>query len=285
MSKIILMFPGQGSQFKGMGADLFRDYPKEVEQASSILGYDIQDLCLFDPEQKLNLTRYTQPAIYFVSCLYYIKNYLEKNISPSFLCGHSLGEYSAIFAAEVYDLFTGLKIVKKRAELMSEVKNGSMMAVLGIDALKSQDILNKLGIEDIDIANYNSPEQIVLSGTIEQIQNAKNFLEKENYKCIELNVSGAFHSKQMEKIMPNFMRFLVDIPFNNPKVEVICTSTASPLENEYILENLSFQLIRPVKWIQTILYLVDQKPDTFIESEPGKVLTTLTDKIVSSNQR
>lgn len=284
MSKIALMFPGQGSQSKGMGANIFEDFPQEVDKASNILGYDIKDLCLIDPENKLNFTKYTQPAIYFVSCLYYIKNYMEKNITPSFVCGHSLGEYSALFAAGVYDLFTGLRVVKKRAELMSEVKNGSMMAVLGIDALKSREIMDKLGLEDIDIANYNSPEQIVLSGTIEQIQNSKENLEKENYKCIELNVSGAFHSKQMEKVMPDFMRFLVDIQFNNPNLEVISTSTARPLEEEYILENLAFQLVRPVKWIQTILYLVEQKTDKFIESEPGSILTKLTDKILISSQ-
>ena len=148
------MFPGQGSQKVGMGEDLFDKFPNHTNSASEILGYDIKKLCLEDPNEQLNLTQYTQPALYTVNVLSFLNLEDQK---PKVVLGHSLGEYSALCAAEVFDFETGLKLVQKRGALMSQATGGAMAAIVGISIEKINEILQENKLDQIDIANLNEP--------------------------------------------------------------------------------------------------------------------------------
>ena len=164
----LVVFPGQGSQFKGMGRALFEKFPREVAEASAILGYDIEALCTVDPDRRLHLTQYTQPAIYIVNAL----SWLDKKDSfaeVDYLMGHSLGEYNALYAAGAFDFVTGLKLVKERGRLMSEANGGGMLAVLGMPADQLQEFLVRHALSQVEIANYNTAIQLVLSGEKEQL--------------------------------------------------------------------------------------------------------------------
>ncbi|HEY8086005.1 MAG TPA: acyltransferase domain-containing protein, partial [Methylophilaceae bacterium] len=163
------LFPGQGSQRKGMGADLFTQYPEYVKKADAILGYSIEELCVADPEGRINFTAYTQPAIFVVSVLNYLEA-LKTDTAPDMTAGHSIGEYAALFAAGVFDFETGLRIVQKRAELMSKAEGGALAAVVGLsqDEVKARIAASQLA--GIEIANINSPTQIVVGSKAETIQ-------------------------------------------------------------------------------------------------------------------
>ncbi|ROT47254.1 ACP S-malonyltransferase [Candidatus Cardinium hertigii] len=281
MGNTAYMFPGQGSQYKGMGKELFALFPNETQKASQLLGYDLVEVCVHNPNDHLHNTAYTQPAIYFISCLSYLKKTEQQTKNyPDFVLGHSLGEYAALFASGVFDLYTGLNLLQKRGALMSKINNGSMMAIIGPNVLTIHQLLEDNDLPNIGIANFNSFEQIVLSGNNHDIIQAKTILERHNYRCITLKVSGAFHSKQMEPARVEFMRFLMHFKFNAPKIPVISTTTVSLLEEKYILETLGFQLVKSVKWVQSILYLQTLAVDTFIELGPGNVLSRLNSHIL-----
>ena len=158
------VFPGQGSQAKGMGKDLFAEFPQQVEEASRTLGYSLPTLCLDDPEQKLGLTQYTQPALYAVCALAYQRKLRDSGRKPDFVAGHSLGEYTALFAAGVFDFATGLRLVQRRGELMGQATGGGMAAVVGLPADKIRQALAAAGMGTVEVANLNSYEQVVISG-------------------------------------------------------------------------------------------------------------------------
>ena len=158
------LFPGQGSQKKGMGLSLFEHYPELVKEADAILGYSIEDLCLNDPDDLLKQTQYTQPALYVVNALSYLERIKEDGKEPDYVAGHSLGEYDALFAAGVFDFATGLKLAKRRGELMAEARNGGMAAVIGMKENEIRKVIEENELQQIDIANLNSPNQIVISG-------------------------------------------------------------------------------------------------------------------------
>ena len=162
------LFPGQGSQSVGMGSELFSRFPDIVEQSDQILGYSIEELCLREDATDLNLTNFTQPALYTVSCLQ-TKALLEEGKSPSFAAGHSVGEFAALQCANAFSFADGLQMVAKRGEIMSQVSGGGMAAVIGMDADKITSILDEQGVDQIDLANFNSPGQIVISGPASQI--------------------------------------------------------------------------------------------------------------------
>tara|TARA_R110000868_G_scaffold123197_3_gene326396 strand:- start:1545 stop:2372 length:828 start_codon:yes stop_codon:yes gene_type:complete len=268
----VFMFPGQGSQFKGMGESLFQKFPRECEHASNLLGYDIVDLCLQDPRNQLNQTYYTQPAIYFVSVL----SFLNEDTKPDCLLGHSLGLYGALFAAQAFSLEEGLQIVQKRSSLMSEANNGSMMAVIGSGLNQLEEILINLEFHDIDIANYNADNQIVLSGKTARITELQPILNKQGFRAIILPVSGAFHSRQMKPALVSFFDFLVGKTFNDLKLPVISTITGQPLSNSHLIEEMTYQLIKPVRWRQVVSYLKKNAGHIeFKEVGPGTVLQAL----------
>lgn len=285
--KKFYMFPGQGSQFVGMGENLFDLYPELIEEADKILGYSIKNLCLFDEENNLNNTAYTQPALYVINCLSYLET-RKKEDAPDYVLGHSLGEYSALFAANVFDFKTGLKLVKKRGELMNTYGQGGMIAVIGEKLDNITTLLKKQHLEGIDIANINSYDQIVLSGLEEQITVATDLFSSHNISVIPLPVSGAFHSRYMQDAKIEYEDFLEDFTFNTPSIPTISNVNGSFYNKNNVKELLVKQVVSPVNWVQSIEYLLNKysyENLTVKEVGPKKVLTKLYDKIVNSQPR
>ncbi|MBN2444025.1 MAG: ACP S-malonyltransferase [Spirochaetales bacterium] len=274
------VFPGQGSQKKGMGEDLFDSYKDLVVKADNILGYSIRELCLNDPNDQLGQTQFTQPALYVVNALTYLKKKEETGILPDYVAGHSLGEYSALFAAGVYDFETGLKIVKYRGQLMSEAKGGGMAAVIGLEVNQIEKVLIDNSLTSIDIANFNSPNQIVISGRKEDIEGAKSVFEAAGAMLyLPLKVSGAFHSRYMNDAAENFKSYIEQFEFFEPKIDVIANVNALPYNKNSIEENLYKQITHSVQWLKSVLYMKEKGVTEFEELGPGKVLTGLIKKI------
>jgi trans-AT polyketide synthase/acyltransferase/oxidoreductase domain-containing protein len=271
------VFPGQGSQYKGMGKGLFEEFPELVLSADKILGYSIKELCLEDPESKLGFTNYTQPALYTVNALTYLKKCKDSNEKPDFVAGHSLGEYNALHAAGTFDFETGLRLVQKRGELMSQATGGGMAAIIGLKEKDIQDILLREGLNQIDIANYNCPSQTVISGPREYILQAKPIFESNpGVKLYSvLNVSGAFHSRYMKESGELFEQFMDGFVFENLKIPVISNVSARPYRQMDIKSNLVKQITHSVKWTETICFLMGLGDVTFEEIGMGKTLTGL----------
>ncbi len=196
------------------------------------------------------------------------------------MAGHSLGEYNALFAANVFDFKTGIELVQYRGQLMAYAKGGSMAAVIGLNAEQISKILKDNYFNTIDIANYNSPKQIVISGMKQDIDGAKSVFESSGaVMYIPLNVSGAFHSRYMQEVKNSFKIYLNKFEFNEPKIEVIANVNACPYEISNIKENLSEQISSSVKWVESVQYLMGKGVNEFEEIGPGKVLSGLIQKI------
>jgi len=276
----IYVFPGQGSQSIGMGDALFDQYPELVKQADEVLGCSIKNLCLDDSEKKLNQTDYTQPALYIVNALTYLSKTEKTDCRPDFVAGHSLGEYNALFAAGVFDFITGLKLVQKRGQTMVKVTGGGMAAVIGMQPDKIKQVLKDASFETIDIANYNSPKQTVISGRKEDIDAVKTVFEDAGVRLfIPLKVSGAFHSRYMQDAQNEFADFLRHIEFQPVKIPVIANYTAAPYQNDETMNNMVQQISNPVRWVESIQYLKLQPEPEFEEIGPGNVLTKLIKQI------
>ena len=250
------MFPGQGSQAQGMGGALFDEFKDLTRQADAVLGYSIKELCLEDPRQELNRTQFTQPALYVVNALSYYKKIGQSGARPDFLAGHSLGELNALLAAECFDFETGLQLVRKRGELMSRAPAGAMAAVLNATREEIQAILANHGLNEIDLANCNTPSQIVISGRAEQIGRAQPLFEQGSMLFHPLNTSGAFHSRFMAAAQEEFRRFLATIPLSAPKIPVIANVTARPYRSDAMLETLASQIASTVQWSGSMQYLM-----------------------------
>lgn len=270
----VYMFPGQGAQFKGMGDELFSKYTKEVTIANEILGYDIADLCSNNPDNKLSNTQYTQPALFVVEALTFLENQ-HSHEKPDYCIGHSIGEYSALFAANALSFDTGLQLVKKRGELMAEAKGGGMLAVINLPCERIEQILQGNNLTTIDIANHNSPKQIVISGPQQDIQRANQLLSDEAMMCVPLNVSGAFHSRYMQEAADKFKQFIGQFKFNHFNAKVIANLNVECYTESSIKENLVNQITSPVRWSETIKTLKSLGENEFIEIGPGNVLTRL----------
>ncbi len=273
------MFPGQGSQFMGMGEQLFNEFPEVVAKANNVLGYDIASVCLTNPDNKLNQTNYTQPALFLLNYLSY-QRYLKTNKAPDFVMGHSLGEFNALNAAGVFDFEAGLKIVQKRGELMFSINGTGMAAVVGAEYKEVKEILHQ-HFATIDIANINTHSQIVISGHTEDLNKAADFFEDEGFVYIPLKVSGAFHSRYMTPIKESFQQLVETQNPKKPEIPVISNYTAShyPEEVQGIIKNMVNQISSPVKWLQSIEYMQYQGECDFIEVGPGEVLTNIIKKI------
>ncbi len=277
------VFPGQGSQKKGMGGDLFDRFSELTAKADKILGYSIKELCLEDPDKVLGQTQYTQPALYVVNALSYLAHIEDGGDKPDFVAGHSLGEYNALLAAEVFDFEAGLKLVKKRGELMSEASGGGMAAVMNASKEQIEEILAKNGLNNIDLANFNTEGQIVISGLKEEVVKAKDFFQEGNMMFHPLNTSGAFHSRFMEPSRKKFETYVKKFKLEAPKIPVIANVTAQEYGSE-IAETLAGQISNSVKWFDSVKYLIEQKateaePMEFIEFGHGNVLTKMVKKI------
>ena len=278
-----ILFPGQGAQYKGMGKSLFPQHKQLAQTASNILGYSIEELCLNDPENKLGQTQYTQPALYVVNAMAYtqIRNTQEP---ASFFAGHSLGEYNALLAAQAFDFETGLKLVQKRGELMSKANGGGMLAVLrtNLDSIKL--LLGTNNLIEIDIANYNTPTQTILSGPQESIKRAEKLFTEQQIPCIPLNVSAAFHSRYMKEAQATFEQFLKNCAFASLKTPVIANVTARPYRDHEIGELLARQISNSVRWSESIHYLIERGGMNFVEMGDRPILSKMVTEIQKNNK-
>lgn len=282
----IFVFPGQGSQKVGMGGSLFDEIEefRQVEKdVDDLLGYSVRQLCLADPEKKLSSTQYTQPCLYVVNALHYFKS-THLGMRPRLVAGHSLGEYNALHAAGVFDFLTGLRLVQKRGELMSQASNGAMAAVIGLHADKVTQLIQQERLTGLDVANFNAPAQIVISGEKDEIFRAAALFEKagaSNY--VPLPVSAAFHSRHMQDAGDEFRRFLSGFEFKDPEIPVISNVTARPYKkgdpSAMVRDLLVKQISSPVQWTHSILYLIGRGASAFHEIGPGNVLTRIIEQI------
>ncbi|MBQ4835690.1 ACP S-malonyltransferase [Pseudoalteromonas luteoviolacea] len=272
------IFPGQGSQYVGMGKKLFAEFPNYAEQASDLLGYSISELCLADPNKQLNHTQFTQPALYTVSALAFLQQQ-KKQDTADYLAGHSLGEYAALFAAGAISFESGLKLVQKRGELMSKAAPGAMAAVLNVSEYDLNNALTDNNLNTIDIANLNAPEQIVISGLAEDIDQSQRCIEQLGGRFIKLNTSGAFHSRYMAQAKAEFADFIQAVEFAPMHTPVIANVTATPYQASNIPKLLIDQITQPVQWTKSIEFLLSQGDMCFLELGPKKVLTKLVQTI------
>lgn len=272
-----ILFPGQGAQARGMGKDLFRQYRELTQTASDILGYSIETLCVEDPDGKLRLTNYTQPALYVVNALGWYRRRDDGEAAPDFLAGHSLGEYNALLAADVFDFQTGLRLVQKRGELMGAARNGGMAAVIGLDEDSLGALLKDNGLASIDLANFNTLSQIVMAGPTQDIQQARTLLVAKGVTCIVLNVSAAFHSRYMNEARQAFAEFLKPVRLQAPRIPVVANVTARP-HGADVGDALGRQISSPVRWVDTVRYLMGAGCTQFVEIG-ATVLTRMVDDI------
>lgn len=278
-----IIFPGQGSQFKGMGKDLFPLFPELVKSASDILGYSLEELCLTDAHGRLSQTQYTQPALFVVNALHYFRQRdlhaaSDPHWQPDFLAGHSLGEYNALLAAGVFSFETGLRLVKKRGELMGAVDGGAMAAVLGIPAREIRAILDEHKLGHIDVANINTPTQTVIAGEKGALAVAADLFAQRNLRFVMLNVSAAFHSRHMQSAQAEFAQFLRQFTFAAPAITVIANVTARPYDQARIAQTLARQIAAPVQWVDSIRYVMG-RGDVEFQELGASVLSKMVQEI------
>ena len=275
---IAWVFPGQGSQKKGM-SDSVIALPRAKERfefASEVLGRDLLKICegkdLDGIEiSDINDTRNTQPALFIVESLI-VDMLKEKGQSPSLIAGHSLGEIVALYAANVFDMETGLKLLKIRSELMSSAGGGAMTALLGFDRSELEDLVNSNN--GVVIANDNSSSQVVLSGAPDAVKKVSTQIKCK--KAIPLQVSGAFHSPFMEKASKAFSLELDQVSFSNALVPVLSNSDPSPTTDGVLLkERLKKQMTTGVRWRETMNVMAKEQINTIFEIGPGNVLSGL----------
>ncbi|WP_410638388.1 thioesterase domain-containing protein [Amycolatopsis sp. lyj-346] len=276
----VVLFPGQGTQAKGMGAELFDRFPDHVALAGEVLGYDIARLCLADPDGRLDDTRYTQPALYVVNALSYLDRIRRGEPEADVLLGHSLGEYNALLAAGAFDFETGLKLVAQRAAFMAEENGGAMLAVLGVPADELAGLLAADGLTTVDIANRNTPTQNVLSGSAADIDRAKQALTDRGVRVTALRVSAAFHSRYLRAAGDEFAAFLRGFTFAPLRRTVIANVTARPYRDGEVARTLSDQIAGTVRWADSVRAVLRRLPAASFREVGGEgVLTRMVRQI------
>ena len=285
MKKVAFIFPGQGSQAVGMGKDLYENFEasKHVfDKANEVLGKDIKHICFEGDEEVLKQTVNTQPAILTTSiaCLEALKSLVD--VTPAYVAGHSLGEYAAYYTAGVVDLEHSLTLIQKRADLMSDAPAGSMAAVLNATDEQIKEALEKANKDGyVDVANYNSPVQVVIRGEVEAVKKACEHLQELGVKrVIPLAVSGAFHSMLMKNASEKFAEFIQDMDIKNAQIPVI-TNVDAEITTENFKPKMSKQICSSVFWTQTIQKMIENGVEIFVELGNGKVLSGLNRKISS----
>ena len=272
MTKTAWVFPGQGSQVVGMGVDL-QTIPfakARFETAEKILGWSVLDICQGD-EATLARTLYTQPALYVIESIL-VDLLVERNGLPDLVAGHSLGEYVALYAAGVFDFESGLRLVKKRAELMDSAAGGKMAALMKFDRIELNTALAQTA--DVVLANDNSKGQVVISGTPEAVEEAVSLVKAK--RVMMLNVSGAFHSPLMQSASMQFLTVLNEVNFNDAKVPVLSNIEPTPATQQQELKRrLAEQMTGSVRWREIMLQFSELKITDIIEVGPGKALRGL----------
>lgn len=283
MSHRILLFPGQGSQYVGMGKTLAANSAAAkavLDKANTVLGFDLGDILFNGPEDRLTRTDITQPAIFTVSMMA-MEAVKSEGVSFDYVAGHSLGEYSALCAAGAFSFEDGVSIVRLRGQLMAQAGDkspGSMAAILGLEADKLDSVLKDAAAAGIVVAaNYNSPSQIVISGSETGVQAAARLAEAAGAKkVVVLAVSGAFHSPLMEFAVPGLRDGLAKMAIQAPKVPLISNVEAKPVaEAEAIRGLLLRQLTSPVRWVESMRNAMELGCTEALEVGPGKVLMGL----------
>tara|TARA_B100002051_G_scaffold170188_1_gene160894 strand:- start:962 stop:1888 length:927 start_codon:yes stop_codon:yes gene_type:complete len=287
---ISVVFPGQGSQKVGMGLDLYNkfEYVKRIfKNADEILGYEISDLILNGPQEKLNQTTFTQPAIYLIG--YIISEILRKETdffmkNLSFFAGHSLGEYTALTVTGSITLEQGLILLKNRGEAMQSsvpLGEGGMLAVLGLESEQLKKIIKENSENSkCYLANDNSNGQLIVSGKNMELEKFSNLLKEKKIKNIKLPVSAPFHCELMRPATNKMQEIINQSKLNLPKFKVVSNVTASEYKDtEEIKKLLISQIESPVRWRESIQYMINKGSDTFFEIGPGKVLSGLIKRI------
>jgi len=287
MMKYAFVFPGQGSQYVNMGYDLYQKYPvakKIFQRANDILGFDLAQLCFEGPEESLRETKNTQPAVLTVSvaCLAVLA---EHGFSFYAVAGHSLGEYSALVASGSLSFEDAVCLVRRRGILMQEAVpagTGGMAAIIGLDKDSVQKACNEAGgLGAVEIANLNSPEQVVIAGEMPAVNKAMQIAkEKGARRCVLLPVSAPFHCSLMKPVGKEMERVLSQVAVEDPVCDVVCNATAGFVHNgEEVRNALIHQVFSPVRWTESVELLINTGIDGFVEVGPGRVLTGLIRRI------
>ena len=290
-----LLFPGQGSQFVGMGLDLYNNYSivkKIFTEADDKLGFKISKIILEGPDNELKLTKNTQPAILIVSYSIYkiLKNEFNMDFNDyKYFAGHSLGEYSALVCAGSLDFNDALYLLHERGKAMQEavpVGKGAMLAVLGVSLEEINFFITKIETTQVcEIANDNAYGQIIISGELNAIKKLQELLKTERKKTILLPVSAPFHCSLMKPAAEKMSNKINSVAFNNAYIEIITNVAAEPEKKAVNIKNLLIQQIySKVRWRESILYMVNQGVNEFCEFGPGKVLTGLVKRITKSSK-
>ena len=289
--KVAYIFPGQGAQCVGMGRDVYEKFTSSrrvLQQADEALGFSLSGLCFEGPEDELLKTINVQPAIVAVSLalLSAAREHMgDGNFpAPSYVAGHSLGEYTALAVSGALSTSTTICLARERGRLMhhaGQIKPGAMMAVIGLDEASLSEICIHT---NTDIANFNCPGQMVISGTAVNLDKAGEMAKaKGAYRVIPLQVSGAFHTSLMEPASQGLSDYLNTIDFKNTAVPIIANTTAQEINSaDSVKEELIRQLCHSVQWQHSIEYMINKGVDTFIEIGPGKVLSGLIKRINKS---
>jgi [acyl-carrier-protein] S-malonyltransferase len=288
-SKTVFMFPGQGSQFVGMGKDLYESSPEArrvFDAAEDILGMPIKKICFEGPEEELRLTVNTQPAL-FTASMAAFECLSARGFTPDMVAGHSIGEYAALASAGAITLADALKLVQVRSRLMmqaAEAHPGTMAAVIGLATEDVKSAVERAASEGIvDVANYNSPGQVVISGELAAVEAVSRYAKEAGAKrVLPLNVSGGFHSRLMQPAAEALRAELEKTQVQAAKIPVVANVTAGFVSGaEEIKDALARQIAGSVRWDESLKFMADEGAGLFVEVGPGKVLAGLVKRTLS----